>query len=343
MLNMWIAIFVAGIGLVQSLGAKNFLNPSNGAPELYVLSHVTKTAPQSRLATLRPTSVFVSDGRFSDFLLLMFVLSFGFAAYLMIRPRPGRRIVFLAFGIVALAAVMTGVRFAFVSLIVDTVVLSLVTLWGVPEDKRINFRWGKAIRTGLIGCAVGIAITAAYFPEALESRLAYYSETLSPGSSTSELDWRSLGYPVQEFSKVFTQPNWVGGNGIGIASLGSQYVFRLTGVPRPSVGSESGYGNLIAEFGLLGPILWTAWTVSLLVATWKVVRKLKGSPFFPLGFAIFWFAFVTLGPINIYGLDYQNYLTCAYLWLTIGMVFRLPSLLAQQQTVAAISHAHASS
>jgi hypothetical protein len=50
-----------------------------------------------------------------------------------------------------------------------------------------------------------------------------------------------------------------------------------------------------------------------------------------------------LGPFTFYGLNgYQNYFTCAYLWLTIGMLFRLPGLLAEQQAAAAIvSHAQA--
>ena len=110
------------------------------------------------------------------------------------------------------------------------------------------------------------------------------------------------------------------------------------------VGAETGYGTLILEFGIIGPFLWTAWTVSLLIAAWKVVRKLKRTPLFPIGFAIFWFAFMLLGPFTFYGLNgYQNYMTCAYLWLTIGMLFRLPGLLAEQQAAAAaVSHAQAS-
>jgi hypothetical protein len=62
------------------------------------------------------------------------------------------------------------------------------------------------------------------------------------------------------------------------------------------------------------------------------VRKLKQTALFPIGFAIFWYAFMCLGPFTFYGLNtYQNYLTCAYLWLIVGMLYRLPGLLADEQ------------
>jgi len=138
------------------------------------------------------------------------------------------------------------------------------------------------------------------------------------------------------------QPNWKWGNGTGVASLGTQYVVRAFGIPRLIVGGESGYALLIAEFGLLGPVVWTIWTVSVILAGWKVVKKLKQTPFFPIGMAIFWYVFMLLGPFTLYGLNgYQNYLTNAYLWLIIGILFRLPSLLSETRALATTQHASA--
>ena len=132
--------------------------------------------------------------------------------------------------------------------------------------------------------------------------------------------------------QIFEQPNWQLGNGIGVTSLGVQYVTKLVGARPLMLGSESGYGILIIEFGILGPILWTFWTVSLFFSAWRVVRKLKQTPLFPIGFAIFWYAFMCLGPFTFYGMNtYQNYMTCAYLWLTIGILFRLPGLISEDQ------------
>jgi hypothetical protein len=58
-----------------------------------------------------------------------------------------------------------------------------------------------------------------------------------------------------------------------------------------------------------------------------VVRKLKGSPWFPLGFMIFWYAFLLLLPFTFQGMQaYQDFVLNAYLWLLLGILFRLPKL-----------------
>jgi hypothetical protein len=66
---------------------------------------------------------------------------------------------------------------------------------------------------------------------------------------------------------------------------------------------------------------------AVLFSAWKIVRKLKGSPWFPLGFMIFWYAFLLLIPFTFQGLQaYQDFVLNAYLWLLLGILFRLPKL-----------------
>jgi hypothetical protein len=335
-LNMWIALIVSAMGIAQSFFGQDILNPEDMAPELYTLSHDMRSAPQSHTIFTRPNSVFVSDGRFSLFLIFVFVLAFGTAGYLLMRTKKGRPLVFTALGVVVLATVMSGVRGPIVHLIINGTVLSLALLWGAPWRQRQAFRLGKAIRLAATFAAIAILIGVTFFPEAVQARWAFYAETLSPLSQTSELQYRAWEYPLLNLKQIFTVSNWQFGSGVGVGSLGVQYVARLIGIPPLSVGTESGYGLLIAEFGILGPILWTMWTVALFIAAWRVVKKLKQTPLFPIGFAIFWFAFMLLGPFTFYGLNgYQNYFTNAYLWLTLGMLFRLPGLLAQQKETAA--------
>jgi hypothetical protein len=76
---------------------------------------------------------------------------------------------------------------------------------------------------------------------------------------------------------------------------------------------------------------------AVLFSAWKVVRKLKGSPWFPLGFMIFWYAFLLLIPFTFQGMQaYQDFVLNAYLWLLLGILFRLPKLAeAAQLTHAA--------
>jgi hypothetical protein len=332
MLNMWIAIVVAGLGVLQSLGGGGFLNPEGMAPELYELSHLSREAPISHLITDRATSVFVSDGRFGMFLMLLFILAFGTAGYLLLRTKRGRSVVFLAVGVVALASVLSGSRGTIVYMIIDAVVLSVAVFWGAPWRQRQVFRLGKAIRWMVVFAVAAVALAFLFSPDTMKARWAFYSETLSPTSQYSELSWRAWEYPEKNLESIFQQPNWQIGNGVGVASLGVQYVTKLVGVRPLNVGAESGYAILIIEFGIFGPILWTFWTVGLFISAWKVVRKLKQTALFPIGFAIFWYAFMCLGPFTFYGMNtYQNYMTCAYLWLIIGMLFRFPGLLSEEQ------------
>ncbi len=93
------------------------------------------------------------------------------------------------------------------------------------------------------------------------------------------------------------------------------------------VGVESGFGALVLEMGIGGLILWIVMSVAILFAAWKVVKKLKGSPWFPLGFVIFWYAFVMFFPSTFGGIEaYEDFLLNAYFWLLLGVLFRLPSI-----------------
>ena len=84
---------------------------------------------------------------------------------------------------------------------------------------------------------------------------------------------------------------------------------------------------LILEMGILGPFLWVFWTVVLLLSAWKVVKQLRETIYFPIAFAIFWYAFLLLGPITYSGMaPYQNYIMNAYVWVLVDMLFRLPYL-----------------
>jgi len=98
---------------------------------------------------------------------------------------------------------------------------------------------------------------------------------------------------------------------------------------------ESGYGTLVVELGIVGLGLWILWTSGLVLSAWRVVRKLKGSPWFPLAFMIFWYAFLLLFPITYAGIaPYQDFVLNAYLWLLLGILFRLPSIALSAQLAA---------
>jgi hypothetical protein len=135
---------------------------------------------------------------------------------------------------------------------------------------------------------------------------------------------------------VFSYERWPYGYGIGTLSLGTQYVARIFHAKPPTVGVESGFGGLILEMGVMGLALWFVMSFAIVVSAWRVVKVLRGSPWFPLAFVIFWYAGLLLFPLTFNGLQpYQDFVLNAYLWLLLGILFRLPSLALSAQYAAA--------
>jgi hypothetical protein len=185
-----------------------------------------------------------------------------------------------------------------------------------------------AIRRAAI--IIGLCLVAAVlaFPAEIGSRWAFYSETLSPSSTANELPHRVWEYPMNNFQAAFTEPNWVEGNGIGTASLGIQYVAAYLHQRPLPIAVESGWGDIVVEFGIVGLILWLIWTSMMVMACWRVTMKLKQTRMFPIGFAVFWFAFLMLGPEMFATINsFQDYILNAYLWILVGVLYHLPEIL----------------
>ncbi len=336
--NAVLACIIGSLGIVQAILGNSFLNPAQLAPELQELGDLYKVTPLSNQVLSLPDSVFVSSGRYALYLILAVIVVVGAAGYLALRASRGRKIVFVAMGILGVATLLSGSRGAFVYTMASLLVLAVGFIWGAPRRQQQGRRLTKGIRRAFIGAALGLATILLLFPEEAGSRIAYYAETLLPSSSAYEVSTRTWDYPIQQFMSAFNNSHWVMGNGIGTASLGMQYVAKLTGKPLPNFWVEEGYGVLIVEMGIIAPFLWILWTASLLYHSWKVVCPLRGTRFFPVAFAIFWYAFLMLYPFVYGGLSsYQNYLTNAYLWLLVGILFRLPDLLANAASPDAAS------
>jgi hypothetical protein len=326
-LNAALSGLIAGLGIVQAILGNSFLNPVHLAPELQDLGNLEKSSPLTNQLFNLPDSVFVSSGRFSQFLILAFILVLGTGGYLLLCNLRGRKIVFISLGIIGIATLLSGNRGAFMLVLISALALAAGLLWGAPWRQRQAHRMIKAIRRSVIFGAAGLALILFLFPKEAGSRVEYYTETLLPGGSSYQLENRTWEYPIQNLLSVFKQPNWVLGNGIGTASLGVQYVAKIIGRPPLNLGAEEGYGTLIAEMGIIAPFLWILWTAALLYCGWGIIMRLKQTRFFPIAFAIFWFAFLLLYPMTYGGLTaYQNYVNNVYLWLLVGILFRLPEI-----------------
>jgi hypothetical protein len=334
--NLALASIIAVLGIAQAILGHTFLNPPHLADEIRELSTLYRAAPISGLSFYRPNSVFVSNGRFGNFILVTWFLVFGFAGYLLLRHKRGRSFVFFVLALTAAALVLGSSRGVVMWGGGSALVGALAFVWGAPWRQKEVVRVLRTLQRAILGVVLAMALLLFLFPDALLSRVAFYKETLSPTSSASELQNRTWDYPVRNFLGAFGSERWPYGYGIGTSSLGVQYVARFFNAKPSPVMVESGFGALVVEMGIGGLLLWLVMSFAIVLSAWRVVKKLRGSPWFPIAFMIFWYAGILLIPMTFAGMStYQDFVLNAYLWLLLGILFRLPTLGASAQFASA--------
>src|SRR6266851_4431582 len=330
--NMILALIIVSLGIAQAIIGHTFLNPAVVAEDIRELSTLYRVSPISGLTMYRPNSVFVSTGRFGNFLLVTWLLVFGFSGYLLLRHKRGRTLAFIVLALTVAGLALCSSRGVVLWSSGSALAGSAAFVWGAPWRQREVMRVLRSVQRTALGIALGIVILLATYPEALLSRVAFYTETLSPSSSASDLQNRTWDYPLRNFLVAFNYERWPYGYGIGTTSLGTQYVARIFRTRPPVTGVESGFGTLVVEMGIGGLILWFVMSFAIVFSAWRVVKMLRGSPWFPLAFVIFWYAGLLLFPITFSGMQpYEDFVLNAYLWLLLGILFRLPTLAVSAQ------------
>jgi len=336
--NSVLILVVAGFGITQSILGPTFLNPQIIQEDIRGLSTLYRVSPITGLVAYRPTSFFVSAGRFQNFLGLSWFLALGFGGFLLMRKQTGRLLGFTTIGIVAAAALMTASRGVFIWTLASAMVFAPAVVWGASWAGEQRVRVMRAVQRAAVFVAIGLTILIGTFPQEIGSRLAIYTETLSPYSAQSELGFRSWDYPLQNFIAAFDYPRWPYGYGTGTASLGVQYVARIMHAPPMNIGVENGYGQLVIELGIVGLLLWILLACAITRSAWRAAKNLKGTVWFPIGFAIFLYAFLLVFPVTFYGfIAYQDFVINSYFWLMLGILFRVsefPGNLPVAQTTA---------
>jgi hypothetical protein len=326
-IQAFLGLIIASLGIAQSIIGPSFLNPSVPADELRGLSTLYRVAPISGLMAYRADSVFVSAGRYTNFMLVSWLLILGFTGYLVLRHRQGQRSAFLTLTVLYAAIFLGASRGLFLWTIGSLGIFAVAFTWGAPWRQREARRVLKTLQRAAMGITLALVMVFLIFPDALLSRVAIYSETLTPGSAKSELQHRTWNYPLENFMHAFDYPRWPYGYGIGTSSLGVQYVSKIFHQTPTGVSVESGFGALVLELGIAGLILWLIMSLAIVVSAWRVVKKLRGSPWFPIAFIIFWYAFLLLLPITFTSMvAYEDFVMNAYLWLLLGILFRLPRI-----------------
>jgi hypothetical protein len=322
-------IVIAVLGVAQSVLGIEFLTPNDVSPELYDLTHVTRFSPVTHQMSVATSSVFVSAGRFSFYLIFLWIIAMGAQGYLLLIRHRGAIYGFLGIGVVTAAVMVSGTRTPFIFVVGSGLMMSAAFLWGAP------WRWGQghrlvtAIRRVFFIGAVGVILLAEVFPTALGGRWAFVSETLFPSDAgpTSDLAVRGWDYPVQNLRAALGQEHWLAGVGTGTVSLGSQYVARFFNATLLQAGGENGFATITTEMGVFGLGLWIVWVTALLWSGWRVVKQLRQTVYFPIGFAIWWYCLVTLVLLfYLTAAAYQNFVNGAYMWLLVGVLYGLPRL-----------------
>ncbi len=333
--NMILATVIVSLGIAQAILGHTFLNPVDIAEEIRGLSTNYRVAPISGAILYRPNSVFVSAGRFGNFLLVTWLLVFGFSGYLLLRHKRGRAFAFVLIALTAAALALCSSRGVVLWSAGSALVGALAFVWGTPWRQQEVVRVLRTVQRAAAGIVLGIVLLFFLFPEALLSRVAFYTETLSPSSSTSDLQNRGWDYPLRNFLGAFGYERWPYGYGIGTTSLGTQYVAKYFHARPPVAWVESGFGTLVVEMGVAGLVLWLVMSFSILLSAWRVVKRLRGSPWFPIAFVIFWYAGLLLIPMTFASMvAYEDFVLNAYLWLLLGILFRLPTLAVSAQFAA---------
>ncbi len=337
--SLVVGIVISGLGIAQSVLGVGFLTPENTQEEIYELSHLVRYSPVTHQRVFAPSSVFVSAGRFSWYLILLWILAMGAQGYFLLSRKPGAKYGFFGIGVVTVAVMITGTRTPFVFVIASVFVMTAAFLWGAPWRWGQGHRMVKALRRGFLIGGLGLILMVDVFPTVIGGNWSFFTETLSLNGEGSQFMSRAWDYPVQNLMGAIGEGNLLTGHGTGMSSLGMQYVAGFLNQPLPSFDVESGYGGLIVEMGVFGPILWCLWVSVLLWQGWKIVRKLRETVYFPLAFAIWWYAVVDLVLLMYFGLQfYQNFVNNAYLWLLTGVLYRLPKLAQMPQPIPVPRH-----
>jgi hypothetical protein len=195
--SLIVGIVISGLGIAQSVLGVSFLTPDDTQAELYELSHLVRYSPLTHQAVFAPSSVFVSAGRFSFYLILLWILAMGAQGYFLLARKEGAKYGFLGIGVVTVAVMITGTRTPFVFVIASALVMSAAFLWGAPWRWGQGHRMVKALRRGFLIGGLGLILMVDVFPTVIGGNWLFFSETLSASGEGSELLRRSWDYPVQ--------------------------------------------------------------------------------------------------------------------------------------------------
>src|SRR5690348_16869491 len=172
--NLAMAAIIGALGIAQAILGHTFLNPAIPAEELREMSTLYRNSPLSGLSFYRPTSVFVSTGRFCNYVFVSWLLVFGFSGYLLLRHKRGRAFAFLVTGLLAAALLLGSSRGVVMWGGGSALAGVLAFVWGAPWRQGEVVRILRTMQRAVAAVALGVILLLLLFPEALLSRMSFY-------------------------------------------------------------------------------------------------------------------------------------------------------------------------
>jgi hypothetical protein len=164
---MLLTVIVAGLGIAQAILGHTFLNPAVMQEEIRELSANYRTAPISGVIVYRPTSVFVSAGRFAFFLVPAFLFAFGYGAYLLLRSKDRRLFTLLTLAVTTSAIALCASRGTLLWTAGSIIVCVPAFLWGCPWQKGQLLRVFRGFQRAALAGVAALLLTLVFYPDAL--------------------------------------------------------------------------------------------------------------------------------------------------------------------------------
>jgi hypothetical protein len=232
------------------------------------------------------------------------VLSLPFV-YIMLRSELNknmRRLYYLYFLLAVACVVLTGSRTSFAALLV------LSAIWIViQQGKRKLMIFAAAI--------TAMALVWSVMPEEKRDRFrTLWDEDAGPANAKQSADGRMLGWKASW--RMFTQQPFTGVGAGGKNYIGYRMTYRVDdGAPSTSQ-AHILYGEVLAEFGVMGAVLFTG----LVVSIWRCCRltrsrllQLKADR--PFAYNLSGAIMVTLVLLLVFGIGGHNFYRPLWLWL----------------------------
>jgi hypothetical protein len=298
-----LAASVCVLGIVQAVVGPTFLNPSL---EQSPFAHLTVAKTAGSVVVLRPSGPFADVSRFASMTILAVVLAIG---ALRLASAPARRNLCLGAGALGvIASFASASRAAF---LVTVPLVAFACL--VPGEGRRRPRTATALTA--IFLTIAALLVGGKVGQAYRSTFEFFAATINPWSGKFDL-WSRMATYVRDISAGVRAGHFIG-TGTGSESLGKRY---LGGAVQAS-GTESGWGSVATEWGVVGLAGWVAWTAAWIRRAAQATL-LDKSPEGAFRAPIALYLGIYLVVLFSLGLGFfENYVANAFFWLLSGMVF----------------------